>query len=819
MSVSRDALTHHIFFRFRWVFCQLETLRRSVNRNLRGILEKLPKTLDETYERVLKDIDEDNRDHARRLLHCIAVAIRPLRVEELAEILAFDFDGAVGGIPKFREDWRWKDQEWAVLSTCSSLITVVDSRLNFDECRVVQFSHFSVKEFLLSDRLASSAGDVSRYHILPGSAHIILAQSCLGFLLHLDIPIDRETGKRFPLAKYAAEHWVAHAQFEDVASHVNDGMRSLFDPDKHHLQAWLGIYNIDDDAGDLYSVPNSLYYAALCGFRDLVEHLVVTHPQLINVVGGDYDFPVLAALSRKHISVAEFLLQHGSEVDTWGKNGRTPLQMSVDPDWFEREDMAAVVSVLLGHGADVNFPGRDLSTPLHHAAKWENFEMVHLFLESGAEVDSRGDIGRTPLHHATTCTNFEIVQLLLESGAEVDSRDDRGRTSLHMVQIEEEEARNITRLLLERGANVNAQDEDGSTLLLEAAYSCSIDISQILLEHGAEPNAKNHDGQAPLSRLFAHDERMLNDNSDPRSLAQLLLRHGANVNNQDKDNTTPLHLAMKARSYDLAQILLEHDSEPNMANKDGNTALLLALKPKPKPEPEPDSYSFLHPLDKDAKQDAEVLAANCVRLLLEHGSDVNAMGKDNTTPVLLAIERKMYDVTRMLLARGAEPNVKNYYSSTPLHLLLQSDFSNDDDIPDLARLLLDRGADVNAQDQNHATPLLLAAERHMDDIARILLERGADPNVKNTRGKTPLHLLLERYFDDHDDINHILVVERLLLERGADVNAQDEDNTTPLYLAYRHRRFEVAQIILDPANAEKDRYRASAQLYITSEGE
>jgi hypothetical protein len=63
-----------------------------VRRNLRRILEKLPKTLDETYERVLKNINENNRDDARRLLHCLAVAIRPLRVEELAEILAFDFD-------------------------------------------------------------------------------------------------------------------------------------------------------------------------------------------------------------------------------------------------------------------------------------------------------------------------------------------------------------------------------------------------------------------------------------------------------------------------------------------------------------------------------------------------------------------------------------------------------------------------------------------------------------------------------------------------------------------------------------------------------
>jgi hypothetical protein len=79
----------------------------------------------------------------------------------------------------------------------------------------------------------------------------------------LDTPTDEETGERFPLAMYAAEHWVAHAQFEDVASRVKDGMYSLFDPDKRHLVAWLGIYNIDDDDGFLYSTPNPLYYAAL----------------------------------------------------------------------------------------------------------------------------------------------------------------------------------------------------------------------------------------------------------------------------------------------------------------------------------------------------------------------------------------------------------------------------------------------------------------------------------------------------------------------------------------------------------------------------
>ncbi|KAH9173367.1 hypothetical protein EDB89DRAFT_1959442 [Lactarius sanguifluus] len=110
---------------FRWVFCQLETLRRCPPPNIPRILKELPASLDETYERVLKEIGTANQHHAYRLLQCLAVAIRPLRVEEIAELLALDFDGAKG-LPELREDWRWKDQQEAVLSTCSSLIAVID---------------------------------------------------------------------------------------------------------------------------------------------------------------------------------------------------------------------------------------------------------------------------------------------------------------------------------------------------------------------------------------------------------------------------------------------------------------------------------------------------------------------------------------------------------------------------------------------------------------------------------------------------------------------------------------------------------------------
>ena len=87
------------------------------------------------------------------------VAVRPLQLEELAEVLAFDFDAAPGGIPKLNADWHREDQEQAVLSTCSSFITVVRD----GESHVIQFSHFSVKEFLMSDCLAAAVSDSMQF--------------------------------------------------------------------------------------------------------------------------------------------------------------------------------------------------------------------------------------------------------------------------------------------------------------------------------------------------------------------------------------------------------------------------------------------------------------------------------------------------------------------------------------------------------------------------------------------------------------------------------------------------------------------------------
>ena len=190
-------------------------------------LNSLPITLDDTYERMLEGIPKEKFEHASRLFQCMVAAVRPLRVEELAELFAIEF--GANGAPNLVAGWRPENPEEAVLSTCSTFIAIMDD--DDEGTKIVQFSHFSVKEFLTSDRLqTSNVGNICQYSVPLEPAHAILARACVAVLLQVDDNQDEERFRALPLGSYAIEHWVKHALFEDVASRIEDSLAYLFDP-------------------------------------------------------------------------------------------------------------------------------------------------------------------------------------------------------------------------------------------------------------------------------------------------------------------------------------------------------------------------------------------------------------------------------------------------------------------------------------------------------------------------------------------------------------------------------------------------------------
>ena len=507
--------------RFRWVFCQLEALQDCLPSSVRRILAELPESLDETYERILRETKRPSRAHARRLLQCLVVAVRPLRVEELAELLAYDFDATEGGIPKVNPHWRWEDHEQAVLSTCSSLIAVVrDGRR-----RLVQFSHFSVKEFLTSSRLAISGGDVAHHCVSLELAHTLLAQACLGTLLSLDDKAGND-GSSFPLAEYAAQHWVAHAQVDKVSLRVQAGMQQLFDPSRPYLASWIQLNN-PDKYWDSIRLPlidpvaTSLYFAALCGFRGLVEHLLMKHPEHVDAIGGGRGAPLHAASALNRVEVAQLLLEQGGDVDVGGFFKRTALHVAALEGHLE------MVRFLLDHGADVDSRQENFWTPLHMAA-WRGYANVsQTLLEYKADANSQDDKGRVPLHrvseHSGKGRDYPgVVQVLLEHGADVEETDEEGTTPLHLASSSEGKTE-VVRLLLDHGMNVDAMDKRGRTPLHLAVSNRRKEVVRLLLDHGASADADGESGRAPLQVALKHG----ND-----EIVQMLTEHGAQLHRE-----------------------------------------------------------------------------------------------------------------------------------------------------------------------------------------------------------------------------------------------------------------------------------------------
>jgi hypothetical protein len=387
--------------------------------SLRKALDELPTKLDDTYERALEGIPKEKRQYAHRLFQCLVAAIRPLSVEELAEIFAIDFDPKAE--PNLVEGWRPDNPEEAVLSACLTLITIIEDRSS----KIVQFSHCSVKEFLTSDRLqASELGDIRQYHVPLDAAHTVLTRACLTVLLQLDENVDKKFLGRFPLVPYAAEHWVNHVKFENVASRFEGTMERLFNPKMPYLAAWVWVHDVDQRGGrtainDLSEHPSppeatALYYAALCGFSVLASHLIVTHADDVNAKCGSRGSPLHAASYEGHLEVARLLLENGANINLEDGQGETPLVAA-----YHRNDNLEAMELLLKHGAAADVHYDHHGTILHDASYRGRVGVIELLLQYNADVNAGNADNWTPLFWASIGRRVEVVRLLLERGADI----------------------------------------------------------------------------------------------------------------------------------------------------------------------------------------------------------------------------------------------------------------------------------------------------------------------------------------------------------------------------------------------------------------
>jgi hypothetical protein len=359
---------------------------------LRKSLASLPRTLDQTYDRILSAISEEYSEYAMRILKWLTFSARPLSVEEIAEVVAID----VARDPAFDRDEVLEDPLEA-LNICSSLVTITtneaDGRSGPAQ-RIIALAHYSVQEYLVSDRIKQ--GPAKQYSMQELECQNAITSGSLEYLIQLQQPSSNETLNAFALARYSAKFWSSHlqktgAQLEDVSQLA----MSLLSTENPAYLTWIRLYDPDGSWREpnvdicLESIATPLYYGAKLGLSTITK-LLLDKGADVNAKGGYYGNALQAASAGGHEQVVKTLLDKGADVNAQNGLYGNALQ-AASAGGHEQ-----VVKTLLDKGADVNAQSGLFGNALRAASAGGHEQVVKTLLDAGAYQHQDDDLVSRP---------------------------------------------------------------------------------------------------------------------------------------------------------------------------------------------------------------------------------------------------------------------------------------------------------------------------------------------------------------------------------------------------------------------------------------
>ena len=357
---------------------------------------------------------------------------------------------------------------------------------------ILSLAHFSVKEFLVSERVKVSG--LSSYYLSPVASHLSIAKTCLVYLLHCCSNESQVVAQNlFPLIEYAAKEWPAHygdIDEQESTEEVDDLALRMMADSTRHFKTWRDFcYTTNFAVTSLETPLGCMVWFQVFG----VVRLMLKKGADLNaeLEGGRIPLTIAArSESSNSLRMIKLLLVNGADINRCSDTDGTILQIAIldrnqtlfdyvlleenaDPNIDHpvrgtalsvairvcKEDTdigSKFVDTLLDHGADVNANAGAMRSPLNTAIKWCLEPMVRRLLEKGADLNAESDDSIVALTYAAMLGFDDIVRTLLPYGADINFTATSPQDKEHWALGAAVEEGNVAtvRLLLEKGANV-----------------------------------------------------------------------------------------------------------------------------------------------------------------------------------------------------------------------------------------------------------------------------------------------------------------------------------------------------------------------------
>ncbi|CAF0967227.1 unnamed protein product [Rotaria sordida] len=335
--------------------------------------------------------------------------------------------------------------------------------------------------------------------------------------------------------------------------------------------------------------------------------------------------------------------------------------------------------------------------------------------------------------------------------------------------------------LLAHHANPNHQNHSGISALMLAAEQGYFECVKLLVQGGAYLELAPSGLIALRSNLYGQTPLFCAAKEGRTDIVKCLLVCGANPHVQNNNGVSALWISSQKGFLEVVELLLNAGAETHVAPF-GNLADKLTIT----------GWTPLYVAMKSQKFDV-------VKLLLKHGANPNTVTKFDLTPFLLACAICDLDIIEACIAAGANINFTlsgsntnnlNITGETALFIATLKDRV------DVVKFLIEKGAQVNIQNHCGVSPLHLCAKSGNQELVQVLIQAGANVNI-TPQGKISIETLLavETPLIAAAKKGHVEICE-YLIQNGADVNAVTMTGVTPLYTTTEEGHLDVVILLI-----------------------